>query len=187
MFEGCATSHLRSDKSSSHVRKGSFINKLASAATCKARRLQYGAAGLLDATLEDDSAKGLLVNQTYVLIARQCIRSTAKAAVKPIEANASRHTIFNFTLRRGGSSPLIRKLLPFVNCTRSPEKKDFKSAFLELRLTRLPPRAGLLKTTATANTTATGLRARQQPSSCRLAVQASDPCRAAAAYGEGAP
>ena len=71
-----------------------FINKLASAATCEARRLQYGATGLLDATLEDDSAKRLLVNQTCALIAQQCIRSTARAAVKSIKANASRGTLF---------------------------------------------------------------------------------------------
>ena len=77
-------------------REEGFINKLASAATCKARRLQYGATGLLDATLEEDSAKGLLVNQTYALIAQQCIRSTARAAVKSIKANASRHTIVHF-------------------------------------------------------------------------------------------
>ena len=52
--------------------------RAATHAHAHAQTLTVRCYGLLDATLEDDSAKGLLVNQAYSLIAQQCIRSTRR-------------------------------------------------------------------------------------------------------------
>ena len=53
-----------------------------------------GGCKLLDATLTEDAATGLLVNQTYALIAAQCILLSA-AAVQTIRRNGQRNTRFH--------------------------------------------------------------------------------------------
>ena len=50
---------------------------------------------LLDATLTEDAATGLLVNQTYALIAANCILLSAQAAVQTIRRNVQRNTRFH--------------------------------------------------------------------------------------------
>ena len=54
-----------------------------------------GGCKLLDATLTEDAATGLLVNQTYALIAANCILSSAQAAVQTIRRNVQRNTRFH--------------------------------------------------------------------------------------------
>ena len=48
-----------------------------------------GGCKLLDATLSEDAATGLLVNQTYALIAANCILCSAQAAVQTIRLACS--------------------------------------------------------------------------------------------------
>ena len=54
-----------------------------------------GGCKLLDATLSEDAATGLLVNQTYALIAANCILLSAQAAVQTIRRNVQRNTRFH--------------------------------------------------------------------------------------------
>ena len=54
-----------------------------------------GGCKLLDATLTEDAATGLLVNQTYALIAANCILCPAQAAVQTIRRNVQRNTRFH--------------------------------------------------------------------------------------------
>ena len=54
-----------------------------------------GGCKLLDATLTEDVATGLLVKQTYALIAAQCILLSAQAAVQTIRRNVQRNTRFH--------------------------------------------------------------------------------------------
>ena len=54
-----------------------------------------GGCKLLDATLTEDAATDLLVNQTYALIAAQCILCPAQAAVQTIRRNVQRTTRFH--------------------------------------------------------------------------------------------
>ena len=51
---------------------------------------------LLDATLAEDAAMGLLSNQTYQLIAAHCIQKSAQAAVAAIRRNFARNTTFHY-------------------------------------------------------------------------------------------
>ena len=50
---------------------------------------------LLDATLTEDAATGLLVNETYALIATQCILCSAQTAVQAIRMNVQRNARFH--------------------------------------------------------------------------------------------
>ena len=54
-----------------------------------------GGLKLLDATLTEDAATGVLVYQTYALIAAQCILLSAQAAVQTIRRNVRRNTRFH--------------------------------------------------------------------------------------------
>ena len=51
---------------------------------------------LLDATLAEDAAMGLLFNQTYQLIAAHCIQKSAQAAIQAFRRNVARNTTFHY-------------------------------------------------------------------------------------------
>ena len=59
--------------------EGGLIQKLSRRVVADA---SVGGCKLLDATLSEDAATGLLVNQTYALIAEQCILLSAQAAAQ---------------------------------------------------------------------------------------------------------
>jgi len=46
-----------------------------------------GGCQLLDATITEDAAVGLLVNQAYALVAAQCIKCSAQVAVQTMRRN----------------------------------------------------------------------------------------------------
>ena len=77
---------------------------------------------LLDATLTEYAAMGLLtlVNQTYALIAAQCIKCSAQAAVQTIRSNAQLNTRFH------------HRLLPSGVSATSPAEQALKSVFLSI-------------------------------------------------------